>query len=62
VADPVGSSSKDFAAYIRNEYEKYDKVIKALGSYRSDRRRSDFPKGDIAQVLVYRWQVCYDVM
>ena len=32
VADPVGSSSKEFATYIRNEYEKYGKVIKATGA------------------------------
>jgi tripartite-type tricarboxylate transporter receptor subunit TctC len=32
VADPVGSSSKEFAAYIRNEFEKYGKVIKATGA------------------------------
>ena len=32
VGDPVGSSSKEFAAYIRNEYEKYGKVIKATGA------------------------------
>jgi tripartite-type tricarboxylate transporter receptor subunit TctC len=32
VADAVGSSSREFAAYIRNEYEKYGKVIKATGA------------------------------
>lgn len=32
VADPVGSSPAEFAAYIRNEYEKYGKVIKATGA------------------------------
>ena len=32
VADPVGSTPKEFAAYIRNEYEKYGKVIKATGA------------------------------
>lgn len=32
MADPVGSSSKEFAAYIRNECEKYGKVIKATGA------------------------------
>jgi tripartite-type tricarboxylate transporter receptor subunit TctC len=32
VADPVGSSPQEFAAYIRSEYEKYGKVIKATGA------------------------------
>jgi len=32
VADPAGSTSSEFAAYIRNEYEKYGKVIKATGA------------------------------
>lgn len=32
VADPVGSSPREFSAYIRNEYEKYGKVIKATGA------------------------------
>ena len=32
VADPVGSSPKEFAAHLRNEYEKYGKVIKATGA------------------------------
>jgi tripartite-type tricarboxylate transporter receptor subunit TctC len=32
VADPAGSTPQEFAAYIRNEYEKYGKVIKATGA------------------------------
>lgn len=32
VADPVGSTPQEFVAYIRNEYEKYGKVIKATGA------------------------------
>jgi len=32
VADPAGSTSREFAAYIRNQYEKYGKVIKATGA------------------------------
>lgn len=32
VADPAGSSPREFVAYIRNEYEKYGKVIKATGA------------------------------
>ncbi len=32
VADPAGSTPAEFAAYIRNEYDKYGKVIKATGA------------------------------
>ena len=32
VADPAGSTPQEFAAYIRSEYEKYGKVIKATGA------------------------------
>jgi tripartite-type tricarboxylate transporter receptor subunit TctC len=32
VADPAGTSSREFAAYIPSEYEKYGKVIKATGA------------------------------
>ncbi len=32
VADPAGSTPAEFAAYIRSEYEKYGKVIKATGA------------------------------
>ena len=32
VADPAGSTAQEFAAYIRNEYDKYGKVIKATGA------------------------------
>jgi tripartite-type tricarboxylate transporter receptor subunit TctC len=32
VADPAGSTPQEFATYIRNEYEKYGKVIKATGA------------------------------
>jgi len=32
VADPVGSSPQEFAAYIRGEYDKYGKIIKAIGA------------------------------
>jgi tripartite-type tricarboxylate transporter receptor subunit TctC len=32
VADPAGSTPQEFAAYIRNEYEKYGRVIKATGA------------------------------
>jgi len=32
VADPAGSSPKEFAAHLRSEYEKYGKIIKATGA------------------------------
>ena len=32
VADPVGSSPQEFAAYVRGEYDEYGKVIKATGA------------------------------
>lgn len=32
VADPAASTPAEFAAYIRNEYDKYGKVIKATGA------------------------------
>ncbi len=32
VADPAGSTPEEFAAYIRKEFEKYGKVIKATGA------------------------------
>ena len=32
VADPAGSTSQEFATYIRNQYDKYGKVIKATGA------------------------------
>jgi tripartite-type tricarboxylate transporter receptor subunit TctC len=32
VADPAGSTPQEFAAYIRSEYDKYGKVIKATGA------------------------------
>jgi hypothetical protein len=32
VADPTGSSPPEFAACIRAEYEKQDKVIQATGT------------------------------
>jgi tripartite-type tricarboxylate transporter receptor subunit TctC len=32
VADPAGSTPAEFASYIRNEYDKYGKVIKATGA------------------------------
>jgi tripartite-type tricarboxylate transporter receptor subunit TctC len=30
-AIPVGNSPQEFAAFIRSEYERYGKLIKALG-------------------------------
>ncbi|OGA50134.1 MAG: hypothetical protein A3F74_10550 [Betaproteobacteria bacterium RIFCSPLOWO2_12_FULL_62_58] len=32
VADPAGSTPKEFAAHLRSEYERYGKVIKATGA------------------------------
>ena len=32
VADPAGSSPREFTAHLRNEYDKYSKIIKATGA------------------------------
>lgn len=32
VADPAGSTPKEFAAHLRSEYDKYGKIIKATGA------------------------------
>jgi len=32
VANPAGSTPKEFAAHLRSEYDKYGKIIKATGA------------------------------